>query len=335
MSNNDNKDQEPLLNEDAFRFTMKPIDPKYEILWKLYKKQQENYWTAEEIDFSKDYHDFKKLTKDEQKFIEMVLAFFAASDGIVNFNLSQRFLQEIMIVEARTAYNFQMMMENIHSEVYSDMLLNIVKHPERRKHLFDAIKTVPAIKAMADWAIKWIDSQESFGHRLIAFAIVEGIFFSGAFAAIFWLKKTRGKGTLFMEGLIKSNRFISRDEGLHVQFAIALYTFVVNRVPEADVMAMVGEAVEISRQFNECAIEIKLIGMDMDLMTDYIKVVADRLLVMLGYQKLYRASNPFDFMDSIGLLSKDNFFETRPDAYQKTHNEYNTASWEFEILEDF
>jgi ribonucleotide reductase beta subunit family protein with ferritin-like domain len=275
------------------------------------------------------------LTKDEQYFIEMILAFFAASDGIVNFNLSQRFLQEIMVVESRTAYCFQMMMENIHSEVYSDMLLNIVKNPERRKYLFDAIKTVPAIKSMADWALKWISSKESIGHRIIAFAIVEGIFFSGAFAAIFWLKKTRGKGTLFMEGLIKSNRFISRDEMIHTYFAIAQYTFVSNRVPENDVFEMVKEAVKISEEFNENAIKVKLIGIDMNSMTEYIKVVADRLLVMLGYNKLFKAINPFDFMESIGLLSKDNFFETRPDSYQKTHNENNTASWEFEIAESF
>jgi len=326
---------EPLLCEDTFRFTMTPIDTKYEILWKLYRKQQENYWTAQEINFSKDYDDFKQLTKDEQHFIEMVLAFFAASDGIVNFNLSQRFLKEIMIVEARTAYTFQMMMENVHSENYSDMLTNIVKDPQKRQYCFDAIKTVPAIKAMADWALKWISSDKSIGHRIIAFAIVEGIFFSGAFAAIFWLKKNRSKGTLFMEGLNKSNRFISRDETIHTMFACALYTFVENRVPENEVVDMFEEAIQISRKFNEDAIKIKLIGMDTNLMNQYIQVVADRLLVFMGYSKIYNTTNPFDFMDSIGLLSKDNFFETRPDAYQKSHNESNTATWDFQILENF
>jgi ribonucleotide reductase beta subunit family protein with ferritin-like domain len=206
---------EPLLDKKLFRYTIKPYDPTYEVLWKLYKLQQSSFWVAEEIDFSKDYDDFVTLSKDEQYVIEMILAFFAGADGIVNFNLRERFLQEIQCVEALCAYGYQLMMENIHGEIYSDMLINIIKNPIKRTNLFNAMQTVPSVKKMSDWAIEWISSDSSFGQRLIAFAIVEGIFFSGAFAAIFWLKKQRGAGKLFFEGLIKSNKFISRDEGLH------------------------------------------------------------------------------------------------------------------------
>lgn len=326
---------EPLLNEENFRFTIKPYDPKYKILWDLYKKQEESFWTAEEIDFSKDYDDFVTLTKDEQNFVEMVLAFFASADGIVNFNLRKRFLQEIQVVEAQGAYGFQLAMEFIHGEIYSDMLTNIVKDSERRNELFKSIQTIPSIKRMSEWALKWVSSDASFGQRLIAFAIVEAVFFSGAFASIFWLKKTRGAGKLFMEGLIKSNRFISRDEGLHANFACALYSFVNNKVPYKIVKPMFEEAVEISNEFINDAIKVKLLGMNNHSMLEYIKYVSDRLLVMLSYEKIYNATNPFDFMESIGLLNKDNFFETRPDAYQKAHNNENKEKWNFVILDEF
>jgi ribonucleoside-diphosphate reductase subunit M2 len=326
---------EPILNNDNFRFTIKPINPQYEIFWKLYKKQQECYWTAEEIDFSKDYDDFLTLSSDEQYFIKMVLAFFASSDGIVNFNLRERFLTEIKIIEAQVAYGFQLMMENIHGEVYSDMLINIVRDPEERNALFDAMKTVESVKKMSDWALKWIESKDSIGHRVIAFAIVEGVFFSGAFAAIFWLKKQRGNGKLFMEGLIKSNRFIARDEGIHVNGACALYSFVKNRVPSDDITKMFNEANEICRFFVDDAIKVKLIGIDIDSMMEYINYVSDRLLVLLGYEKIYNVKNPFDFMETIGMLAKDNFFENRPDSYQKSHNEDNKLKWEFKRLQDF
>lgn len=326
---------EPILNKENFRFTIKPINSKYEIFWKLYKKQQECYWVAEEIDFSKDYDDFKKLSKDEQHFVKMVLAFFAASDGIVNFNLRERFLREIAITEAQVAYGFQLMMESIHGEVYSDMLMNLVKNPEKRQQLFNAIETVPSVKKMADWAFRWIESKDSIGHRIIAFSIVEGIFFSSAFASIFWLKKHRGNGKLFLEGLVKSNRFISRDESIHTLFACTLYSFVVNKVSRSDVVAMISEANEISSEFVNDAIKVRLIGINSEAMNQYVNYVSDRLLVMLGYEKLYNTTNPFDFMESIGLLSKDSFFETRPDAYQKSHNENNSSNWKFEILDDF
>jgi len=326
---------EPLLNNENFRFTIKPINKKYEIFWQLYKKQQECYWTAEEIDFSKDYDDFLIATSDEQHFIKMVLAFFAASDGIVNFNLRERFMREIQPTECQVCYSYQMMMENIHGEVYSDMLINIVRDPTERDFLFNAITNVPSVKKMSDWALKWIQSDLSLAHRIIAFAIVEGVFFSGAFAAIFWLKKQRGGGKLFMEGLVKSNRFISRDEGIHVNYACALYGCIINKVSKSEVNEIFAEANVISKEFVDDAIKCKMIGMDMVSMYQYINYVSDRLLISLGYEKIYNVANPFEFMETIGLMAKDNFFENRPDAYQKSHNEANKDNWEFKIEDDF
>jgi ribonucleotide reductase beta subunit family protein with ferritin-like domain len=326
---------EPLLDPANFRFTIKPIDPQYQMLWDLYKDQQAVAWIAEEIDFVKDYDDFVKLNPNEQKFIKMVLAFFANSDGIVNFNLRERFLQEIQVVEALTAYSYQLMMENVHAEVYADMLINIIKDPDERKELFNAMKTVPSIKKMSEWALKWVDGSDSFAHRVIAFAIVEGVFFSGAFAAIFWLKKQRADGDLFMVGLNDSNRFISRDEGLHVRFACALYTYVVNRASFDDVKQMFLEANQISREFIQDAIQTQLIGISSDTMCHYIDYVSDGLLVMLGYEKIFNAINPFEWIETIGLTTKDNFFEKRPNAYQKAHNDQNKDEWKFEIRDDF
>lgn len=339
INSQSNYEDEPLLNSENFRFTIKPIKQEYKILWDIYKKQQECYWTAEEIDFSKDYHHFVNLNKDEQHFIKMILAFFAASDGIVNFNLRERFVKEIMITEAQIAYGFQMMMENIHGEVYSDMLINIVKNDKERDHLFNAIKEIPSIKSMADWAFKWIESSKSIGHRVIAFAIVEGVFFSGAFASIFWLKAQRGNVSgnkeLFMPGLVKSNKFIARDEGMHVNFACVLYTFVKNKVSASDVNSMMSEAVDISKDFMNNALQCKLIGMNADQMNQYIEYVADRLMCSLGYDKIYNSTNPFHFMETIGIFGKDNFFEVRPDSYQKAHNEENRGDWEFTILDGY
>jgi ribonucleotide reductase beta subunit family protein with ferritin-like domain len=265
----------------------------------------------------------------------MVLAFFANSDGIVNFNLRGRFLQEIQVVEALTAYGYQLMMENVHAEVYADMLLNIIKDPQERDDLFNAIKTVPSIKKMSEWALKWVDGTDSFAHRVIAFAIVEGVFFSSAFAAIFWLKKHRGDGDLFMVGLNTSNRFIARDEGLHVKFACALYTYVKNKVSKNDIQQMFLEATEISKEFVNDAIQTQLIGINNDTMSQYIEYVSDGLLVMLGYDKLFNSSNPFEWIETIGLTTKDNFFEKRPDAYQKAHNDQNKGNWLFEIKDEF
>jgi ribonucleotide reductase beta subunit family protein with ferritin-like domain len=326
---------EPLLSKDNFRLTLKPINPTFEIFWKIYKKQQQSYWTAEDIDFSDDVHDFVLLTDNEQHFVKMILAFFAASDGIVITNLRERFLQEIQVPEVQLAYGFQLMMEGIHAESYSDMLINIISDPVERNLLINAIETIPCVKNINDWAFKWINSTDHFGYRVIAFAIFEGVFFSGAFAAIFWLKKIRGIGKLFMEGLVKSNRFISRDEGMHVNFACVMYSFVTNKVPEDKVYSMIEEAVSISQDFIENAVRGGMIGMDMKMMNNYIKYVSDRLLIMLGYNKYFNTQNPFDFMETIGLLNKDNFFENRPDSYQAAHNEQNTANWNFKCDDDF
>ncbi|ATZ80792.1 ribonucleoside-diphosphate reductase small subunit M2 [Bodo saltans virus] len=318
------------------RFFVKPINPLYEQEWKLYKKMQELYWTAEEIKYtSSDIDHFESLKKEEQQFLKMVLAFFASSDGIVNYNLRERFLQEFTPIEIQTAYGFQLMMESIHGEVYSDLIINIVKDPTERNLLLNAVKEIPAVKKMSDWAITWIHSKESIGVRLIAFAIVEGVFFSGMFASIFWLKKQRANGTLFLEAIVKSNRFISRDEGLHYLFACMLFKHIRNKPTQDVVHAMVKEANEISSEFMTESIQCEMIGMNRELMKQYINYISDMLLHMLGYDKLYNAINPFDFMDTITLMSKDNFFENRPDAYQKAHNDENKNEWDFEILEKF
>jgi ribonucleotide reductase beta subunit family protein with ferritin-like domain len=309
--------QEPLLNPDNQQFTAFPI--KYQGIWDLYKKQVACFWKAEEIDFSNDYDDFMTLNNDEKYFVEMILAFFAASDGIVNFNLGERFSREVQVMEAQTAYAYQMMMENIHSETYSLMLDNIVRNPVKKKHLFNAIQTVPAVKMMADWAFKWINSSESFAHRVVAFAIVEGVFFSGMFAAVFWLKKYKNKGNAFMTGLITSNKFISRDEGQHCQFACEIYKNLNNKLHPNDINNIIKEAVEISQKFMTDALPCRLIGMNSDHMNKYIEYVGDRLLNMLGYQKFYNVKNPFNFMATIGLDSKANFFEERGTEYQDSH----------------
>jgi len=328
--------QEPITDPKYFRFTIKPIDQKYETIWNLYKTQQEVYWTSEEIKYSSaDKDDFESLTYEEQFFLKQVLAFFASSDGIVNYNLRERFLKEFTPPEIQVAYGFQLMMESIHGEVYSDLILNIIQDTHEREQLLNSIKHNPIVKKMADWAIQWIHSSESIGLRLIAFAIVEGIFFSGMFASIFWLKKQRGNGKLFLEAIIKSNRFISRDEGLHVNFACELYKHIINKVPQNIVHDMFISANEISVEFMTCSIKCDMIGMNTTMMKQYINYISDRLLVMLGYDKFYNDANPFDFMETIALSNKDNFFENRPDAYQKAHNQQNQHEWDFKINDDF
>ncbi len=277
------------------------------------------FWKAEEIDFSRDYDDYMTLNDNEKHFVEMVLAFFAASDGIINFNLNERFSREVKITEAQFLYQFQMMIENVHNEVYSLMLDNIVKDPKKKDFLFNAIKTIPSVKEMAEWAFKWIDSSESFAHRVVAFAIIEGVFFSGAFAAIFWLKKYKNTGKTFMNGLVKSNKFISRDEGLHVENGCELYRLLEHKLDEKVINSIMREAVEISQNFMIDALPIRLIGMNNELMNDYIEYIGDRLLNMLGYKKIYNKKNPFKFMDTIGLNDKTNFFESRPHEYQDSH----------------
>ncbi|KAH8929314.1 ribonucleoside-diphosphate reductase small chain [Atractiella rhizophila] len=303
---------EPLLKENKKRFVMFPIQ--YHEIWQMYKKAEASFWTAEEMDLSKDLHDWdNRLNDNEKHFISHVLAFFAASDGIVNENLVERFSAEVQSAEARCFYGFQIMMENIHSEVYSLLIDTYIREPAQRQHLFEAIDTVPCVKKKADWALKWISDEKSvFGERLIAFAAVEGIFFSGSFASIFWLKK-RG----LMPGLTFSNELISRDEGLHTDFACLLFKHLARR-PHPDTVSMIiRQAVEIEKEFLTDALPVSLIGMNANLMCQYIEFVADRLLVALGNEKVYNATNPFDFMEMISLSGKTNFFEKRVSDYQK------------------
>lgn len=302
---------EPLLAENKDRFVLFPI--KHKDIWEMYKKAEASFWTAEEIDLASDITDWNnKLNDNERHFIKHVLAFFAASDGIVNENLAVNFLNEVQSPEARCFYGFQVMMENIHSETYSLLIDTYIKDPAEKDKLFHAIDTVPCVGKKAEWALRWINNG-NFAERLIAFAAVEGIFFSGSFCSIFWLKK-RG----LMPGLSFSNELISRDEGLHCDFACLLYTqYIKNKMPMEQITKIITDAVAIEKEFVSDAIPVKLIGMNSDLMCQYIEFVADRLLVALGCQKFYNAANPFDFMEMISLQGKTNFFEKRVAEYQK------------------
>jgi ribonucleoside-diphosphate reductase beta chain len=302
---------EPLLQENPNRFVLFPIQ--YDDIWKMYKKAEASFWTAEEIDLAQDLNDWKyKLNNDERHFIKYVLAFFAASDGIVNENLAVNFLKEVQFPEARCFYGFQVMIENIHSETYSLLIDTYIDDPDEKKKLFNAVETVPAVGEKAKWALRWIN-QGSFVERLVAFAAVEGIFFSGSFCSIFWLKK-RG----LMPGLSFSNELISRDEGLHCDFACLLYTkYIRNPLPSEVVTKIITDAVEIEKKFVMDAIPVRLIGMNADLMCQYIEFVADRLLVALGCKKYYNSLNPFDFMEMISMEGKTNFFEKRVGEYKK------------------
>lgn len=303
---------EPILKENAQRFVLFPI--KYHEIWQMYKKAEASFWTAEEIDLGKDIHDWEnRLNDDEKFFVSRVLAFFAASDGIVNENLVERFSGEVQIPEAKCFYGFQIMMENIHAETYSLLIDTYVKDPKEATFLFNAIETIPCIKKKADWALRWIsDDESSFGERLVAFAAVEGIFFSGSFASIFWLKK-RG----LMPGLTFSNELISRDEGMHTDFACLLFSHLNNRPSKKIVERIITEAVEIEKVFLTDALPVSLLGMNAKLMCQYIEFVADRLLLSLGNTKVYNSANPFDFMENISLSGKTNFFEKRVSDYQK------------------
>jgi len=302
---------EPILQENKDRFVIFPI--KHQDIWEWYKKQEACIWTAEEIDLHTDLNDWNnKLNADEKYFIKHILAFFAASDGIVNENLAENFVSEVQYPEAKFFYGFQLMMENIHSETYSLLIDTYVKDEAEKYELFHAIETFPAIKEKAEWALKWIES-DSFAERLIAFAAVEGIFFSGSFCSIFWLKK-RG----LMPGLTFSNELISRDEGMHCDFAVHLHTnHIVNKVPKERITEILTDALNIERKFITESLPASLIGMNATLMTQYLEFVTDRLLVELGCDRVYNSSNPFDFMDMISLQGKTNFFEKRVAEYQK------------------
>ncbi|KAF3787110.1 Ribonucleoside-diphosphate reductase small chain [Nymphaea thermarum] len=305
------KIEEPLLQSNPDRFCMFPI--RYPQIWEMYKKAEASFWTAEEVDLSQDVrHWDETLTPDERHFISHVLAFFAASDGIVLENLAGRFMKEVQVAEARAFYGFQIAIENIHSEMYSLLLESYVRDSAERYRLFHAIDTIPCVAKKANWALRWIDGSESFAERLVAFAAVEGVFFSGSFCAIFWLKK-RG----LLPGLTFSNELISRDEGLHTDFACLLYSLLNQRLKEETVQTIVKDAVEIEREFICDALPVALVGMNASLMSQYIEFVADRLLVSLGCRKVYGAQNPFDWMELISLQGKTNFFEKRVGDYQK------------------
>jgi len=303
--------KEKILQENPGRFVLFPIE--YHDIWKLYKQQQACFWTAEEIDLKDDIYDWEnKLNEDEQHFVKHVLAFFAASDGIVNENLAMNFVNEAQYTEAKMFYGFQIMMENIHSETYSLLIDTYIKDKQEQNKLFNAIETIPAIKKKAEWAIKWINSN-SFVERLIAFAAVEGIFFSGSFCSIFWLKK-RG----LMPGLTFSNELISRDEGMHCDFACHLYNqHIQNKLSEKKIKEIICGALEVEKEFILEALPVRLIGMNSDLMSQYLEFVTDRLLVSLNCSKVYNVENPFDFMQNIALQGKTNFFEKRVAEYQK------------------
>jgi ribonucleotide reductase beta subunit family protein with ferritin-like domain len=288
------------------------------------------FWTAEEIDFSKDFNDYQKLTDNEQHFIKMVLAFFAASDTIVNINLGTRFTNEVQIREAIITYNYQMMIENVHSEVYSLMIDNIIRDKEEKNRLLNALNEFPCINKKAMWAQKWIESNSSFAQRLVAFAIVEGVFFSGSFCSIFWLKKKN-----LMPGLCDSNELIARDEGMHTEFAILLYSMIKNKLDQDTIHNMFKDAFEIEREFICESLPCSLLGMNIDLMVDYIKFVSDRLLIQLNYDKIWGTTNPFDFMESISMEGKTNFFESRPTQYQKSSVLNTSRETSFQVCEDF
>lgn len=320
---------EKILQENKDRFVLFPIQ--YHDIWEMYKKAESSFWTAEEIDLMQDLQDWNnKLNDDEKHFIKHVLAFFAASDGIVNENLAVNFLREVQFPEARCFYGFQVMIENIHSETYSLLIDTYIKDSDEKNKLFHAIDTVPCVGKKAEWALRWINNG-SFVERLIAFAAVEGIFFSGSFCSIFWLKK-RG----LMPGLSFSNELISRDEGLHCDFACLLYTkYIENKLPESTVQQIIREAVSIEHEFVRDAIPVRLIGMNADLMCQYIEFVADRLLVALGCNKIYNATNPFDFMEMISLQGKTNFFEKRVSEYKKAAVGTKLQENTFKLDEDF
>lgn len=321
---------EPLLTETKNRHVIFPIN--YDDIWSMYKKHVSTYWTVEEIDFSKDGADWVKLSEDEQYFIKNVLAFFAASDGIVNENLVLRFMSEIKVPEVLAFYSFQNAIETVHSETYSLLIDTYIKDDIEKSKLLNAVETIPCIKKKADWAMKWIESTDhNFATRLVAFACIEGIFFSGAFCAIYWIKE-RG----LMHGLTFSNELISRDESLHTEFAILLYSHIKNKLSEEKIHSIIEEAVNIEKEFIIDSLPCRLLGMNSDLMSEYIEFVSDRICIQLGYNKIYNVSNPFDFMDRISLEDKQNFFEVRVSNYSKAelHNNEN-SKLDFNMEDDF
>jgi ribonucleoside-diphosphate reductase subunit M2 len=318
---------EPILKPDDNRFVMFPIQ--HNDVWEMYKRQVDCFWRSEEIDLSKDLNDWDKLTVDEQHFIKMIIAFFAGSDGLVLENLASRFMSDVQISEARAFYGFQIAMENIHSETYSLLIDTYIRDSEEKNRLFHGIENFPCITKKAEWAKKWIaDKRSSFASRLVAFAVIEGIFFSGAFCSIYWLKK-RG----LMPGLTFSNELISRDEALHTEFAVLLYSKLQKKLNKKRIYEIIKEAVDIEKEFINDAIPCRMIGMNSTLMTQYIEFVADRLCLQLGYDKIYNAQNPFDFMELISIETKVNFFERTNSEYALANK--NVADDVFDLNSDF
>jgi len=328
MSTTSVQPTEKILTDNPGRFVLFPIQ--HPDIWDWYKKMEACFWTAEEIDLGPDLKDWETLTEDEQYFVKHVLAFFAASDGIVNENLAENFVAEVQYTEAKFFYGFQIMMENIHSETYSLLIDTYIKDTKEKDYLFNAIETMPCVKKKADWALRWIEGG-SFAERIIAFAAVEGIFFSGSFCSIFWLKK-RG----LMPGLTFSNELISRDEGIHCDFACLLYNdHIENKLPVETVRSIITDAVEMEKEFVTEALPVRLIGMNAELMVQYIECVADRLLESLGCGKVYGSENPFPWMDMISLQGKTNFFEKRVGDYQKAGVTSDREKQVFSLDEDF
>jgi len=316
---------EPLLQEDITRFTQLPI--KFPRLQEAYETHESMFWTAKEIDYSADYDDWLKLNDNERYFIEHILAFFAGADGIVLENLLTKFVTEVKATEARNFYSFQGMMENIHSEVYSIQIDTLIKDEDEKNNLFNAISNIPCIKQKMEWGIKWLSNDTTFAKRLVSFAIMEGIFFSGSFCAIYWIKEQN-----LLPGLTMSNEFISRDEGLHCEFACLLYSKLLNKLDQQELHSIIKDAVEIEKKFITVSLPCSMIGMNSVLMTEYIEFVADRLANMLGYHAIYNSKNPFSFMDKISVDQKTNFFEKRVTEYSKVNN---TSNFKIDVNIDF
>ena len=324
-----NGTKEPLLDSKENRYVIFPIQ--HDQFWQMYKKAESSFWTTEELDLSKDIKDFDKLTDKEKYFIENILAFFAASDGIVNENLVERFCNEVQILEAKFFYGFQISMENIHSETYSLLIDTYVKDKVKKDVLFNATEKIPSVQKKAEWTLKWINDKDSdFGTRVIAFAAVEGIFFSGSFCSVFWLKK-RG----LMPGLCHSNELISRDEGMHTEFAVLMYSMLKDKPELSNVIDIIMEAVNIEKEFITESLSCSLIGMNKELMSQYIEYVADRLLMMLKIEPVYKSSNPFDWMEMISVQGKTNFFEKRVGEYSNVSNPEMESNHIFTLEDDF